>query len=83
MDTKKERMMILDMIAEGKITAADGEQLFKALQQSSDDDESAAPEVGGKDKAMPGFPAPFSGRTGQKGAVSFGESWPLPCARQA
>ena len=32
MDMKKERMMILDMIAEGKITAAEGEQLFKEPQ---------------------------------------------------
>ena len=35
MDMKNERMMILDMIAEGKISAADGEQLFRALDQSA------------------------------------------------
>ena len=44
MDMKKERMMILDMIAEGKITAADGEQLFKALDQSLPEAEASLEE---------------------------------------
>ena len=39
MDLKKERMMILDMIAEGKITAAEGEELFKALGDETPEDE--------------------------------------------
>ncbi len=34
MDLKKERLMILDLIAEGKITAEQGEPLFKALDAS-------------------------------------------------
>ena len=33
MNGTKERLMILDMISEGKITAAEGEELFRALEE--------------------------------------------------
>ena len=32
MNGQKERLMVLDMIAEGKITAEEAEQLFKAME---------------------------------------------------
>ena len=36
MNGTKERLMILDMISEGKITAAEGEELFRALDVTDD-----------------------------------------------
>ena len=33
MNGQKERLMVLDMIAEGKITAEEAEQLFKAMDE--------------------------------------------------
>lgn len=40
MDLKEERNMILDMIAEGKITVEEAKQLLDALEQSAEDDTS-------------------------------------------
>ena len=44
MNGQKERLMVLDMIAEGKITAEEAEQLFKAMEESGDQSASGAPE---------------------------------------
>jgi len=37
MNGQKERLMVLDMIAEGKITAEEAEQLFKAMEVPEED----------------------------------------------
>src|SRR5690349_16141976 len=45
MNGQKERLMVLDMIAEGKITAEEAEQLFKAMDEIGDESGSTAPEL--------------------------------------
>ena len=58
MDLKEERNMILDMVAEGKITVEEAKQLLDALEQSvrenePDDDFFVAPNI---DFQMPKMP---------------------------
>ena len=50
MNGEKERLMILDMIAEGKITAEEAEELFKAME--------VTPELSGSNAA--GLASPLS-----------------------
>ena len=45
MNGQKERLMVLDMIAEGKITAEEAEQLFKAMEEVGDRPDSDSPEL--------------------------------------
>src|SRR5688572_25555640 len=45
MNGQKERLMVLDMIAEGKITAEEAEQLFKAMEVIEEEPASDSPEV--------------------------------------
>jgi hypothetical protein len=45
MEFEKERLMILNMIAEGRITAEEGEQLFRALDASEAKDEIPSEEL--------------------------------------
>ncbi|HZM22620.1 MAG TPA: hypothetical protein VFC02_12810, partial [Anaerolineales bacterium] len=45
MNGQKERLMVLDMIAEGKITAEEAEQLFKAMEDAADELASDSPEL--------------------------------------
>ena len=45
MNGQKERLMVLDMIAEGKITAEEAEQLFKAMDAVDEESASASPEL--------------------------------------
>ena len=44
MNGEKERLMILDMIAEGKITAEEAEQLFQAMEMT-EEPAPASPEL--------------------------------------
>src|SRR5690242_7825865 len=45
MNGQKERLMVLDMIAEGKITAEEAEQLFKAMEVIEDEATSDSPQL--------------------------------------
>ena len=45
MNGQKERLMVLDMIAEGKITAEEAEQLFKAMEVPDEESVSYPPEL--------------------------------------
>ena len=45
MNGQKERLMILDMIAEGKITAEEAEELFKAMEVPEEEPASDSPEL--------------------------------------
>src|SRR5688572_1805813 len=45
MNGQKERLMILDMIAEGKITAEEAEELFKAMEVLEEEPASDSPEL--------------------------------------
>ena len=45
MNGQKERLMVLDMIAEGKITAEEAEQLFKAMDVTEDVPTSGSPAL--------------------------------------
>src|SRR5689334_4468662 len=45
MNGEKERFMILDMIAEGKITADEAEELFRAMDTTADIPDSNAPAL--------------------------------------
>ncbi|HXQ33554.1 MAG TPA: hypothetical protein VN843_05990, partial [Anaerolineales bacterium] len=45
MNGQKERLMVLDMIAEGKITAEEAEQLFKAMEETGEEPASESPEL--------------------------------------
>jgi len=45
MNGQKERLMVLDMIAEGKITAEEAEQLFKAMEVVEDESASDTPDL--------------------------------------
>jgi len=75
MNGQKERLMVLDMIAEGKITAEEAEQLFKAMEESGDESASDAPELGAplSDLSyLPSFSASTSigGRSSSKDVVA-------------
>ena len=45
MNGQKERLMVLDMIAEGKITAEEAELLFKAMEVPEDEQAAYPPEL--------------------------------------
>jgi hypothetical protein len=45
MNGQKERLMVLDMIAEGKITAEEAEQLFKAMEVPEEEPASDSPDL--------------------------------------
>ena len=45
MNGQKERLMVLDMLAEGKITAEEAELLFKAMEEAGDKPDSDSPEL--------------------------------------
>jgi hypothetical protein len=45
MNGQKERLMVLDMIAEGKITAEEAEQLFRAMEVIEDEPASGSEEL--------------------------------------
>jgi len=45
MNGQKERLMVLDMLAEGKITAEEAEQLFKAMEEVKEEPVLAGPEL--------------------------------------
>src|SRR6185436_5241472 len=45
MNGQKERLMILDMIAEGKITAEEAEELFKAMEVPAEESASGSSEL--------------------------------------
>ena len=44
MNGQKERLMVLDMIAEGKISAEEAEQLFKAMEVTEEEPPSSSPD---------------------------------------
>ena len=73
MEFEKERLMILNMIAEGRITAEEGEQLFQALDASLARDEipiEELPDVPEEPPIPPVPPMPLS-RSHAPGAARF------------